>query len=75
MSRRIVFVLSFVLLATPFWTTSPNAQSVVVSDLEQEIRHRAAQIESKLIAWRRNIHEIPNSASRKTVRRALSPDI
>jgi amidohydrolase len=59
MSRRIVFVLSFVLLATPFWTTGPNAQSVVVSDLEQEIRHRAAQIESKLIAWRRDIHENP----------------
>jgi amidohydrolase len=32
---------------------------VVVSDLEQEIRHRAAQIESKLIAWRRDIHENP----------------
>src|SRR3954454_5899873 len=29
------------------------------SDLEQEIRQRAAQIEDKLIAWRRDIHEHP----------------
>jgi len=28
-------------------------------DLEQEIRQRAAQIEDKLIAWRRDIHEHP----------------
>jgi amidohydrolase len=59
----------------PFWTATLNAQTVVVSELEQEIQQRAAQIESKLIAWRRDIHENPELASRKTVRPALSPNI
>jgi len=35
-----------------------NAQTGVL-DLEQEIQQRAVQIESKLIAWRRDIHENP----------------
>jgi amidohydrolase len=35
-----------------------NAQTGV-PDLEREVRQRAVQIESKLIAWRRDIHENP----------------
>jgi len=58
MSRRTGFVLALALLATPLCSASLNAQSGV-PDLEQEIRQRAAQIETKLIAWRRDIHETP----------------
>jgi amidohydrolase len=58
MSRHTGVILSLVLLATPLWTASVNAQSGAY-DLEQEIRQRAAQIESKLIAWRRDIHQNP----------------
>jgi len=58
MFRRTGFVVSLVLLATPFSTAMLNAQTGV-PDLEQEIRQRAVQIESKLIAWRRDIHENP----------------
>src|SRR5947199_2002226 len=35
-------------------------------DLEQEIRQRAAQIEDKLIAWRRDIHEHPELGEQET---------
>src|SRR5262249_14595783 len=48
----------FAILATPLWPVASCAQSAV-PDLEQDIRQRAAQIESKLIAWRRDIHENP----------------
>jgi amidohydrolase len=58
MSRHTGFILPLVLLAMSLSTASVNAQSGV-SDLEQEIRQRAAQIENKLIAWRRDIHENP----------------
>jgi amidohydrolase len=58
MSRHTGFILPLVLLAMSLWTAPVNAQPGV-SDLEQEIRQRAAQIESKLIAWRRDIHENP----------------
>jgi amidohydrolase len=40
-------------------------------DLEQEIRQRAAQIESKLIAWRRDIHEHPELGEQETRTAAL----
>ena len=56
MSRHLRFSLPFVLLAAA-WT--PPAQAQSVPDLEKEIRQRAAAIESKLIAWRRDIHEHP----------------
>jgi amidohydrolase len=58
MSLRTGFVLAFGLLATQLCSATLNAQSGV-PDLEQDIRQRAAQIESKLIAWRRDIHENP----------------
>ena len=57
MSRRLRFSLPFVLLAA---SMPPPAQAQSpVPDLEKEIRQRAAAIESKLIAWRRDIHEHP----------------
>jgi amidohydrolase len=40
-------------------------------DLEQEIRQRAAQIEDKLIAWRRDIHEHPELGEQETRTAAL----
>jgi amidohydrolase len=42
-----------------------------VGDLEQEIRQRAAQIEEKLIAWRRDIHEHPELGEQETRTAAL----
>src|ERR1043166_1589404 len=44
---------------------SARAQSIV-PELEQEIRQRAAQIEEKLIAWRRDIHEHPELGEQET---------
>jgi len=41
----------------------------------QEIRQRAAAIEEKLIAWRRDIHEHPELASRRRAPRRSSPSI
>ena len=58
------FALPLVLLATA-WAPSARAQSIV-PDLEQEIRQRAAQIESKLIGWRRDIHEHPELGEQET---------
>jgi amidohydrolase len=37
-----------------------------VPDLEKEIRQRASQIESKLIAWRRDIHQHPELGEQET---------
>src|SRR5262245_54675821 len=71
MSRRII--LSLALLATPFWSTTPYAQSAV-ADLEQDIRQRAAQIEDKLIAWRRDIHENPELGEQETRTAGLVAD-
>src|SRR5438105_7193016 len=42
-----------------------RAQSLV-PDLEQEIRQRAAAIEDRLIAWRRDIHEHPELGEQET---------
>src|SRR6516164_9792022 len=42
-----------------------------VPDLEQQIRQRAAQIEGKLIAWRRDIHEHPELGEQETRTSAL----
>ena len=70
MSRRTGFVLALALLATPLCSATLNAQSGV-PDLEQEIRQRAAQIESKLIAWRRDIHENPELGEQENRTAAL----
>src|SRR5436189_3339530 len=50
---------------------SPVRAQAVVSELEQEIRQRAAQIEDKLIAWRRDIHEHPELGEQETRTAAL----
>jgi amidohydrolase len=47
-----------------------QAQSTV-PDLEKEIRQRATAIESKLIAWRRDIHEHPELGEQETRTSAL----
>jgi amidohydrolase len=47
------------------WPLSTHAQGIV-PDLEQEIRQRAAQVESQLIAWRRDIHEHPELGEQET---------
>src|SRR6266852_3668152 len=58
MSLRLrCFALSLMLVLA-IWARSTHAQSKV-ADLEQEIRQRAAQVESRLIGWRRDIHEHP----------------
>jgi hypothetical protein len=54
------FALSLILVLA-IWAPSTYAQSKV-TDLEQEIRQRAAQVESRLIGWRRDIHEHPEGA-------------
>src|SRR5215471_17794029 len=56
--------LPFVLFAA-IWTPLAHAQSIV-PDLEHEIRQRAAEIEGKLIAWRRDIHEHPELGEQET---------
>src|SRR5262249_52401402 len=52
---RTIMVLGAITLAI----TAPARAQGNVTELEQEIRQRAAAIESKLIAWRRDIHEHP----------------
>jgi len=57
------FALSFVLLAT---LLAPARAQSIASDLEREVRQRAEQIENKLIAWRRDIHEHPELGEQET---------
>jgi len=65
MLRLFIFVASILELLGSLWASPARAQSIV-SDLEQEIRQRAAQIETKLIAWRRDIHEHPELGEQET---------
>lgn len=55
--RSLAFAASLIVLAG-LQATSSRAQSLV-PDLEQQIRSRAAEIEEKLIGWRREIHQHP----------------
>src|SRR5215831_8696204 len=57
-------------LTAAIWTPSAQAQSKA-PDLEKEIRQRAAQVESKLIGWRRDIHEHPELGEQETRTSAL----
>jgi amidohydrolase len=52
-------------------STMPARAQSLVPDLEQEIRQRAGQIEAKLIAWRRDIHEHPELGEQETRTAAL----
>lgn len=45
---------------------APARAQSIVPDLEQDIRQRAAAIEEKLIAWRRDIHEHPELGEQET---------
>jgi amidohydrolase len=63
---RIAFVLGGIALAI-----AAPARAQPVSELEQEIRQRASQIEEKLIAWRRDIHEHPELGEQETRTAAL----
>src|SRR3954452_17807868 len=65
MSRRTGFVLALALVAMPLRSASSHAQSGAPA-LEQEIRQRASEIEGKLIAWRRDIHENPELGEQET---------
>ncbi len=55
--RTLAFATSMIVLAGV--STTPSRAQSLVPDLEQQIRSRAAQIEDKLIAWRRDIHQNP----------------
>jgi hypothetical protein len=67
MQNRLRAAALSLLFLTAAWTPA-RAQ---VPDLEQEIRQRAAQIEEKLIAWRRDIHEHPELGEQETRTAAL----
>jgi amidohydrolase len=60
--RSLAFATSLVVL-TALATTPTQAQ---VPDLEQQVRSRASQIEDKLIAWRRDIHQNPELGEQET---------
>jgi amidohydrolase len=64
-------VLATLLAAS--WSQPAPAQSIV-PDLEKEIRQRATQIEDKLIAWRRDIHEHPELGEQETRTAGLVAD-
>ena len=64
---RTALVLGAITLAI----VTPARAQANVSELEQEIRQRAAQIEEKLIAWRRDIHEHPELGEQETRTAAL----
>ena len=71
MSRRLqTTMFASALAALIACAPAARAQSIV-PDLEQEIRQRAAQIEEKLIAWRRDIHEHPELGEQETRTAAL----
>jgi amidohydrolase len=59
------FLAPLLALLAAAWIMPARSQSIV-PDLEQEIRQRAAQIETKLIAWRRDIHEHPELGEQET---------
>src|SRR5260221_14756298 len=65
MSRRFRSFASSLVLLAAVWAPSAHAQTIV-PDLELDIRQRVAQIESKLIAWRRDIHEHPELGEQET---------
>src|SRR5215475_6329654 len=64
-------VLAALLAAS--WSQPATTQSTV-PDLEKEIRQRATQIEDKLIAWRRDIHEHPELGEQETRTAGLVAD-
>jgi len=83
MSRRLhATMLATAVVALIAWAPPVRAQTsglgleqeVRQLGLEQEIRQRAAQIEDKLIAWRRDIHEHPELGEQEVRTAALVAD-
>jgi amidohydrolase len=70
MSRHFSSFASMAMLVMAISAPAAHAQSKV-PDLEQEIRQRAAQIESRLIGWRRDIHEHPELGEQEVRTSAL----
>ncbi len=70
MSRRRS-LLALPLAALTIIAAPPARAQSSVPDLEQEIRQRAAAIEGRLIAWRRDIHEHPELGEQETRTAAL----
>ena len=62
--RSLAFATSLVVLTA--LATTPTQAQVPVPDLEQQVRSKAAQIEDKLIAWRRDIHQNPELGEQET---------
>jgi amidohydrolase len=54
--------------------SAPACGQTNAQDLEREIARRAAQIEDKLIAWRRDIHEYPELGEQETRTAGLVAD-
>ena len=70
--RRFFRSTALATLVAASWSQGAPAQSIV-PDLEMEIRQRATQIEDKLIAWRRDIHEHPELGEQETRTAASLP--
>jgi len=75
MSGRIRTTMFAGALVALMACAAPVRAQSIVPDLEQEIRQRAAAIEDKLIAWRRDIHEHPELGEQRRAPRASSPSI
>jgi len=79
MSRRWQATMLAAFVALIACSSAPRAQTSSLAleqevrqlGLEQEIRQRAAQIENKLIAWRRDIHEHPELGEQEVRTAAL----
>lgn len=70
MSRRCS-PLALPLAVLALVAAQPVCAQSSVPDLEQEIRQRAAAIEGRLVAWRRDIHEHPELGEQETRTSAL----
>ena len=66
MSGRIRTTMFAGALVALMASAAPVRAQSIVPDLEQEIRQRAAAIEDRLIAWRRDIHEHPELGEQET---------
>jgi hypothetical protein len=63
--RSLRYVSIFALAATMTIVNPHNGKADAVS-LEVAVRERAASIEDKLIAWRRDIHQHPELGDQET---------
>ena len=54
--------------------TLPAQSQAILTDLEQEVRARTTQLEAKLIAWRRDIHQHPELGDQETRTASLVAD-